>query len=133
MLSDDKSFEDLMRQGMQTRREVLGDEYVDAAVSATTDFDKDFQEYITSSAWGSVWSREGLSRRDRSLITVAQLASLHYWDELALHIRAAIRNGVTRDEIKEAMLHVAVYAGVPAANSANKIAKQVFLEQDAEN
>jgi len=132
-MSDDKSFEDLLRQGMKTRREVLGDEYVDGAVSATTDFDRDFQEYITSSAWGSVWSREGLSRRDRSLITVAQLASLHYWDELALHIRAAIRNGVTRDEIKEALLHVAVYAGVPAANSANKIAKQVFLEQDAEN
>ena len=129
-MSDDKSFEDLLRQGMKTRREVLGDEYVDGAVSATTDFDKDFQEYITSSAWGSVWSRDGLSRRDRSLITVTQLASLHYWDELALHIRAAIRNGVTRDEIKEALLHVAVYAGVPAANSANKIAKQVFLEQD---
>ena len=132
-MSDDKSFEDLLRQGMQTRREVLGDEYVDAAVSATTDFDKDFQEYITSSAWGSVWSRDGLSRRERSLITVAQLASLGYWDELALHIGAAIRNGVTRDEIKEALLHVAGYAGVPAANSANKIAKRVFLEQDAEN
>lgn len=132
-MSDDKSFEDLFHQGMKTRREVLGDEYVDAAVSATTDFDKDFQEYITNSAWGSVWSRDGLSRRDRSLITVAQLASLHYWDELALHIRAAIRNGVTRDEIKEALLQVAVYAGVPAANSANKIAKRVFLEQDLEN
>jgi len=132
-MSDDKSFEDLLHQGMKTRRQVLGDEYVDAAVSATTDFDRDFQEYITSSAWGSVWSRDGLSRRDRSLITVAQLASLHYWDELALHIRAAIRNGVTRDEIKEALLHVAVYAGVPAANSASKIAKRVFVEQDLEN
>jgi 4-carboxymuconolactone decarboxylase len=132
-MSDDKSFEDLFHQGMKTRREVLGDEYVEAAVSATTDFDKDFQEYITNSAWGSVWSRDGLSRRDRSLITVTQLASLHYWDELALHIRAAIRNGVTRDEIKEALLHVAVYAGVPAANSANKIAKRVFREQDLEN
>ena len=75
---------------MKTRREVLGDEYVDGAVSATTDFDKDFQEFITTSAWGSVWSREGLSRRDRSLITVAQLASLHYWDELALHIQRTI-------------------------------------------
>ena len=122
--TDDK----LLSLGMKTRREVLGEAYVDAAMARTTDFDADFQHFISTTAWAGVWSRAGLSRRDRSLITITQLASLGYQDELALHLRASVNTGLSRGEIKEALLHVAVYAGVPAANIAFKIAKQVFAE-----
>ena len=126
--SKNESSDSLLGLGMKTRREVLGEEYVDAATARTTEFDADFQHFITTTAWASVWSRPGLSRRDRSLITITQLASLGYQDELALHLRASVNTGLSRDEIKEALLHVAVYAGVPAANIAFKIAKQVFAE-----
>jgi 4-carboxymuconolactone decarboxylase len=111
---------------MTTRREVLGDEHVDRAVAGADAFTADFQEYITRSAWGSVWSRPGLDRRTRSCITVAMLAAQGMDDELALHLRAARRNGVSVDEIKEVLLQVAVYAGVPRANRAFTIAREVL-------
>lgn len=116
----------LLDQGMATRRNVLGDVHVDAAILASNDFDDDFQEYINKAAWGLVWSRPGLTIRDRSLITITQLASLGHWDEFTLHIKASIHTGVTRSEVKEAILHVALYAGVPAANKASKIAKSCY-------
>jgi len=112
--------------GMQTRRAVLGNEHVDNVEKNKTAFDEDFQEYITNSAWGAVWSRPGLTRRERSLITIALLAALKHEDELAMHIRATKNTGATEDDIKEVLLHTAVYAGVPAANSAFKIAKKVL-------
>src|SRR6476659_987458 len=114
---------ELYNKGMQARRSVLGDEHVDNAEKNKTDFDKDFQEYITNSAWGAVWSRPGLTKRERSLITIALLTALKHEDELAMHIRATKNTGTTEDDIKEVLLHTAVYAGVPAANSAVKIAK----------
>lgn len=126
--TENETLDSLVSRGMKTRREVLGEEYVDAAMASTTDFDADFQHFISATAWAGVWSRAGLSRRDRSLITITQLASLGYQDELALHLRASANTGLSRGEIKEALLHVAVYAGVPAANIAFKIAKQVFAE-----
>ncbi|MFP6825107.1 MAG: 4-carboxymuconolactone decarboxylase [Pseudohongiellaceae bacterium] len=126
--TENETPDSLVSRGMKTRREVLGEEYVDAAMASTTDFDADFQHFISATAWAGVWSRAGLSRRDRSLITITQLASLGYQDELALHLRASANTGLSRGEIKEALLHVAVYAGVPAANIAFKIAKQVFAE-----
>jgi 4-carboxymuconolactone decarboxylase len=112
--------------GMQTRRFVLGDEHVDRAEANKTDFDADFQEYITSNAWGAVWSRPGLTKRERSLITIALLAALGHEEELAMHIRATKNTGATEDEVKEVLLHTAVYAGVPVANGAIKIAKEIF-------
>ena len=114
--------DDLLEQGMTTRREVLGDAHVDRAMAAADSFTADFQEYITRAAWGAVWSRPGLDRRTRSCITVAMLAAQGSEHELALHIRAALRNGVSVDEIKEILLQVAVYAGVPRANRAFSIA-----------
>jgi 4-carboxymuconolactone decarboxylase len=108
---------------MRVRREVLGDEYVDRALARTTDFDADFQRFITEVAWGSLWARPDLDRRSRSLVTIAILAALGRQDELALHLRASRNNGVEPDEIREALLHVAVYAGIPAANSAFAVAK----------
>ena len=126
--TENETLDSRVSRGMKTRREVLGEEYVDAAMASTTDFDADFQHFISATAWAGVWSRAGLSRRDRSLITITQLASLGYQDELALHLRASANTGLSRGEIKEALLHVAVYAGVPAANIAFKIAKQVFAE-----
>ncbi len=110
-------------EGMATRRAVLGDSHVDRAVARTTDFDRDFQTFITEGAWGSVWSRPGLTRRERSLITLALLAALGHDEEVAMHVRATANTGATPDDIKEALLHVAVYAGVPAANRAFRIAR----------
>ena len=118
--------DDIREQGMTTRREVLGDEHVDRAMAGADAFTADFQEYITRSAWGAVWSRPGLDRRTRSCITVAMLAAQGMDDELALHLRAARRNGVSVDEIKEVLLQVAVYAGVPRANRAFTIAREVL-------
>ena len=118
------------RQGMTVRREVLGDAHVDRAVDGTDEITADFQDLITRYAWGDVWSRPGLDRRTRSCITLAMLAALHHDDELAMHIRAAVRNGVSREEIVEVLLQVAVYAGVPAANRAFGIAQRV-LQEDA--
>jgi 4-carboxymuconolactone decarboxylase len=124
--------DELYNQGMQTRREVLGDEHVDRAEAAKTPFDADFQEYITRNAWGSVWSRPGLSRRERSLVTIALMTALGHDNELELHLRASRRTGATPDDVKEVLLHTAVYAGVPAVNHAMKIAKRVFAELENE-
>jgi 4-carboxymuconolactone decarboxylase len=117
--------------GMRVRREVLGDEHVDRAVAATDEFTAAFQEYITRAAWGSVWARDGLDRRTRSCLTLALLTALRCEHELALHVRAARRNGLTKDVIAEVLLHTAVYAGVPAANAAFTVAKRVLDEEAA--
>jgi 3-oxoadipate enol-lactonase/4-carboxymuconolactone decarboxylase len=114
--------------GMEVRRAVLGDEHVDRAVAATTDFTRPFQHHITEAAWGSVWARPGLDRRTRSAITLTALTALKCHDELPMHVRAAIRNGLTPAEIAEILLHTSVYAGVPAANSAYAIAKKTLDE-----
>ncbi|MGI9487864.1 MAG: 4-carboxymuconolactone decarboxylase [Geminicoccaceae bacterium] len=111
---------------MKVRRSVLGDAHVDRAEAAKTAFDEDFQRFITDGAWGSVWSRPGLTRRERSLVTITLLAALGHDDELAMHLRATANTGASADDVKEALLHVAVYAGVPAANRAIKIAKSLF-------
>ncbi|MGO1118350.1 4-carboxymuconolactone decarboxylase [Rhodovibrionaceae bacterium A322] len=117
-----------LQKGLETRRAVLGDDHVDRAQAAQTPFDEAFQQFITEGAWGSVWSRPGLSRRDRSLLTITLLAALGHQEELAMHLRATRRTGATEDEVKEALLMVAVYAGVPAANTAIRIAKSVYQE-----
>jgi 4-carboxymuconolactone decarboxylase len=113
-------------QGMSVRRAVLGDPHVDRAAAATTDFTADFQDLITRYAWGEIWSRPALDRRTRSCITLAMLAALSHDEELAMHVRAALGNGVSTDEIKEVLLQVAVYAGVPAANRAFRVAQRVL-------
>ena len=117
-------------RGMKVRREVLGDEHVDAAISRTTSFTADFQDLITRYAWGEIWSRPGLDRRTRSCITLMALLALGRLEELELHVRAALRNGLSQDEIKEVILHGAVYCGVPAANSAFAVAQRVLAGQD---
>jgi 4-carboxymuconolactone decarboxylase len=119
-------------RGMRVRREVLGDEHVDRAIESTTPFTADFQDFITRYAWGDIWARPGLDRRTRSCITLTALVCLGRDHELAMHVRAALRNGLTADEIKEVLLHTAVYAGVPAANAAFAIAQQVLAEEGAE-
>jgi 3-oxoadipate enol-lactonase/4-carboxymuconolactone decarboxylase len=111
---------------MQIRREVLGDEHVDAAVEGTTAFTADFQDLITRYAWGDIWARPGLDRRTRSCMTLVALVALGRTDELAMHVRAALRNGLTPDEIKEVLLHCAVYCGVPAANAAFAVAQRAL-------
>ncbi len=115
-------------EGMGVRREVLGDAHVDQAVAGTTPFTADFQSFITRYAWGEVWSRPGLSRAERSMITVTALMVLRQDEELAMHLRAALRNGLTPEQISEVLLHTAVYAGVPAANRAFAIAARVLAE-----
>jgi 4-carboxymuconolactone decarboxylase len=122
------SDDDRRAAGMSVRREVLGDAHVDRAMAATTEFTAPFQDLITRYAWGDVWAREGLDRRTRSCITLATLTTLRAEGEIALHVRAALRNGLTREEIGEVLLHTAVYAGVPAANTAFAIAQSVFDE-----
>src|SRR5271157_746108 len=112
-------------RGMRVRREVLGDEHVDRAVAATTAFTEPFQDFITRYAWGDVWSRPGLSRAERSLVTLAVLAALQHERELAMHVKAALRNGLTPEQIREVLLQVAVYAGVPAGNRAFAVAQRV--------
>ena len=114
--------------GMRVRREVLGDEHVDEAVAGTTGFTRDFQDLLTRYAWGEIWARPGLDRKTRSCITLTALTALNHHDELALHVRAALRNGLTPDEIKEVLLQAAIYCGVPAANRAFAIAQQVLDE-----
>ena len=114
----------LYERGMATRRSVLGDTHVNGATARQTPFDADFQSFITEGAWGSVWSRPGLSKRERSLVTIALLAALGHDEEVAMHVRATVNTGCSPEDIKEALLHVAVYAGVPAANRAFKIAKE---------
>ena len=115
-------------RGMEVRRAVLGDAHVDRAIARTNDFTADFQDLITRYAWGEIWSRPGLDRRMRSAITLTALVALNRPEELAMHLRAALRNGLTPDEIKEILLQSAVYCGVPAANSAFAIAQEVLEE-----
>ena len=118
-------------RGMEVRREVLGDDHVDNAIDKTTEFTKDFQELITRYAWGEIWTRPGLDRRMRSAITLTALIARGHFDELAMHIRAARRNGLSDDEIKEVLLQSAIYCGVPAANQAFAVASRV-LEEESE-
>jgi 4-carboxymuconolactone decarboxylase len=115
-------------EGMKVRREVLGDEHVDRATERATEFTRDFQELITRYAWGEIWTRPGLDRKTRSCITLAALVAAGRTEELELHVRAALRNGLTPAEIKEVLLHCAVYCGVPAANSAFAVAQRVLDE-----
>ncbi|MGH3133762.1 MAG: 4-carboxymuconolactone decarboxylase [Gaiellaceae bacterium] len=117
-------------EGMRVRREVLGDERVDRAIEGATDFTRDFQELITRYAWGEIWARPGLDRKTRSCVTLTALVALGRDEELAMHVRAAVRNGLTTDEIKEVLLQTAVYCGVPAANAAFAIAQRVLDELD---
>ncbi len=124
--------DDIRDTGMATRREVLGDAHVDRAMADADSFTADLQEHITRYAWGAVWSRPGLDRRTRSCITVAMLAAQGSEHELAMHVRAARRNGVTVNELKEVLLQVAVYAGVPRANRAFAIAREVLAEAEPE-
>jgi len=118
------------RTGLEVRRSVLGGPHVDRVEDAATDFDRPFQQLITEAAWGSVWARPGLSKRERSIVTLALLAALGHDEEVAMHVRATANTGASRDDICEAFLHVAIYAGVPAANRAFKIAKEVFSQMD---
>ena len=124
-MADSPHFE----RGMATRRAVLGESHVDNATARMTALDDDFQTFITEGAWGSVWSRPGLTKRERSMLTIALLAALGHDEEVAMHVRATANTGATADDIKEALLHVAVYAGVPAANRAFKIAKEELAKR----
>jgi len=117
-------------QGMSVRRAVLGEAHVDRSLKNKNEFNQDFQDLITRYAWGEIWTRPGLPRHTRSLMTVAMMVALNRTDELRMHIRASFNNGVTRDEIKEVLLHAAIYCGLPAANSAFHAAEQVFTEMD---
>jgi 4-carboxymuconolactone decarboxylase len=121
--------DDRHEPGMKIRREVLGDEHVDAAAARTTDFSADFQDLITRYAWGEIWTRPGLDRRTRSCMTLIALVALNRMDELGMHVRAARRNGLSREEIKEVLLHSAIYCGVPAAHAAFAVAQQVLDEE----
>ena len=116
--------------GMATRRAILGAAHVDRAEANKTPFDADFQRLITEAAWGSVWTREGLTKRERSLLTIAFMAALGHHDELAMHIRATRNTGATIDDVKEVLLMVAIYAGVPAANAAIAVAKRTYAEME---
>jgi 4-carboxymuconolactone decarboxylase len=120
---------DPREEGMRIRREVYGDAYVDAAVERTTEFTADFQDLLTRYAWGEIWARPGLDRKTRSCLTLMALIALNREHELTLHVRGALRNGVTPDEIKEVILHSAVYCGLPAANAAFAIAQRVLDEE----
>jgi 4-carboxymuconolactone decarboxylase len=124
MTSEDSTYD----RGMKVRREVLGDEHVDRAIGSTTEFTADFQDFITRYAWGEIWSRPGLDRKTRSCITLTALVALGRLDELELHVRAAIRNGLMPEEIGEVFLQSAVYCGAPAANSAFAVARRVLHE-----
>jgi 4-carboxymuconolactone decarboxylase len=124
--------DDRFEKGMAIRKSVLGAEHVARAEANKTDFDADFQRIITESAWGSIWTRPGLDKKTRHMLTIAMLAALGKHDELAMHIRATRNTGVTSDEVREVLLQVSVYAGVPAANSAFAIAKRVYKELESE-
>ena len=124
------SGESAHERGMKVRREVLGDEHVDAAIERTTDFTADFQDFITRYAWGEIWTRPGLDRRTRSCMTLTGLMARGRLEELGVHVRAAVRNGLTVNEIKEVFLHGAVYCGVPDANAAFAVAQRMLAELD---
>jgi 4-carboxymuconolactone decarboxylase len=121
--------DDLYDDGMAMRREVLGDEHVDRAIAQTTEFTAPFQDFITRYAWGAVWSRDGLDRRTRSAVTLGVLTALGREHEIAMHVRAALRNGLSAQEVGEVLLHTSVYAGVPAANRAFAIADEVLAAE----
>lgn len=125
-MSENKTPSARFEEGMATRRKVLGDAYVDARVSNTTPFSEPFQALITESAWGHVWSRENWSKRERSIVTIALLAALGHYEEMVMHINATKNTGATEDDIREALLHVAIYAGVPHANHAMKLASEAL-------
>ncbi len=116
-------------EGMRTRREVLGDEHVDRAEAHKSAFTQEFQDLITRYVWGEIWTRPGLDRKTRSCVTLTALVALGHWQELELHVRAALRNGLTQDEIKEVLLQTAIYCGVPAANHAFAVAQRVLEEE----
>ena len=124
-LSDEERYD----QGMTVRREVLSDEHVDRAIAGTTELTADFQDFITRVAWGDVWSRPGLDRRSRSVAVITALIAHGHHEELAMHLRAGLRNGLTVDEIREIILQSAVYCGVPSANTAFRIANEVFAAE----
>ncbi|HKM96911.1 MAG TPA: 4-carboxymuconolactone decarboxylase [Buttiauxella sp.] len=123
--------EDHYQQGMEVRRAVLGDKHVDRTLSQLTPLNEEFQNFITRYAWGDIWTRPGLERHTRSMITIAMLIALNREAELKMHLRAAFNNGVTRDELKELIMHSALYCGLPAANATMHLAQQVFDEIDA--
>ncbi|UKA49838.1 4-carboxymuconolactone decarboxylase [Arthrobacter sp. FW305-123] len=123
--------QDIYDAGMVVRREVLGDAHVDRANAAKDSFTDDYQDMITRIAWGGIWTRPGLSRKMRSAVTLTALVAHGHWEELAMHIRAALNNGLSRDELKEILLQTAIYCSVPSANSAFKTAQKVFAEIDA--
>ena len=125
-MSDGRTDRDHFDHGMQIRRQVLGDAHVDNALARETSFTAPFQDFITRTAWGDVWSRPGLDRQTRSVITLTALLALGHDGELAIHVRGALRNGLTREQITEVFLHAAIYAGVPAANTAFAVAQDVF-------
>jgi 4-carboxymuconolactone decarboxylase len=125
-LPDRQKLRPLFTRGMATRRAVLGDAHVDGANASQTDFDAPFQALITEGAWGAVWSRPHWSKRERSMVTIALLAALGHDEELAMHVRATLNTGATEEDLREAMMHVAIYAGVPAANHAIKIIKRTY-------
>lgn len=122
--------QDIYDGGMKVRREVLGEAHVDRANAAKDSFTEDFQDMITRIAWGGIWTRPGLTRQMRSAVTITAMVAHGHWEELAMHLRAAITNGLSRDEIKEILLQTAIYCGVPAANTAFKTAQQVFHSMD---
>ncbi|MGN6464122.1 MAG: 4-carboxymuconolactone decarboxylase [Rhizobiaceae bacterium] len=131
MSEDRETHPDWYGRGIATRRSVLGAAYVDRTQGARTEFDEPFQNLLTESAWGHVWSRPNISKRERSMVTLALLAALGQWDELALHTRATANTGASPDDIREVMLHVGIYAGIPAANHAIKVVKQALAEMNA--
>ena len=118
------------QSGMLTRRAVLGEEHVDRTQAGTTEFTRDFQEFITRYAWGEIWNRPGLDRKTRSMLTIAITAALGRWEELRLHVRGARNTGVTREEVREVLMHLSIYAGVPAANTGFAHASAVYREMD---
>ena len=120
--------DDRYQQGMKRRRKVLGDAYVDAASARITDFNREWQTFVTTNAWNDIWNRPGLDLKTRSVIVLAITVALRHWDEFRIHVRGALNNGLTRDEIKEVLMQAAIYAGVPAANHAFKEADAVFAE-----
>ena len=125
-MNDEERYE----AGMKVRRAVLGDAHVDRSLANRTEVTEEFQNFITRYAWGEIWTRDGLPRHTRSLLTIAMMVALNRSEELALHLRAARNNGVTREQVKEVLLQTAIYCGVPAANSAFHLADRVFKEQD---
>jgi len=125
-----KAKSERFQEGMATRRKVLGDAYVDASEANRTEFNGPFLDMITEAAWGHVWSRPNWTKRERSMVTIALLAALGHYDEVAMHVRATRNTGATPEDIREALLHVAIYAGVPAANHAYKIVKQTLAEME---